>query len=267
MEGKIAMCPRIFHIYGPLWVNGYGLMIALGFLFFTCLAYRDPWRKGLISAETFLNVLSIGFISAVAGGRFLFAIFSYAEFDHVWEVFYPWVGGFSLFGSVIFVLLALPLYLRMKQVPLLPFFDLLGLYAPLLVAVSRIGCFLAGCCHGVPCHHGFCCPVTFLSKYSLAPLGVPLYPTQLFASGVSLLIFVILFFVARTRVLFPGMIILLYLMFASVSRFTIDFWRGDRGPLFYGLSSSQLVVLGLFTIAIMLFGIMLVGRNKARGER
>ncbi|MBU1008003.1 prolipoprotein diacylglyceryl transferase [Candidatus Dependentiae bacterium] len=104
------MCPRIFHIYGPLWVNGYGLMIALGFMLFTYLTYRHPRRKRLISDENYLNVLFIGFLSAIVGGRFLFVLFNLFSFDSVAEIFYPWVGGFSLFGSIIFVLVAVSIY-------------------------------------------------------------------------------------------------------------------------------------------------------------
>jgi len=42
------MYPRILHIYGPLWINSYGVMIALGVLVFAVLTLHNPIRKKII---------------------------------------------------------------------------------------------------------------------------------------------------------------------------------------------------------------------------
>lgn len=254
------MHPRILHIYGPLWINGYGLMIALGFLLFTCLTYFHPWRKKLLTGDDFLRVLSVGFFSAVIGGRLLYVLFDPpTTFEQVKEAFYPWMGGFSLFGSIIAVLIAVPFFLHKNKIKILPFFDLMVMYAPLMQAVSRIGCFFAGCCYGVEASHEACWSVIFTDPESIAPIGIALHPTQLYSMVASFLIFLLLQMIAKRFSRYPGALLMLYLMLESMARFVVDFWRADRGELFGGVSMMQGVVLGLFLLAVI--GLAIIGRK------
>jgi phosphatidylglycerol:prolipoprotein diacylglycerol transferase len=245
------MYPRIFHIYGPLWVNGYGLMIALGAILFLCITYVHPRRKEIISRELYINSLLIGFLSAIVGGRLLFILFDYDAFDSFFEIFYPWMGGFSLFGSIISVFVAVSIYLKKHNVPVFKFFDFISVYAPLLQSVARIGCLFAGCCYGAPAPiSNF--SVTFTSPYSLAPIGVPLYPTQLYSAIASFVIFLFLFSISKRVYKKTGVLFLLYLMLESFSRFMVEFWRGNR-ELFYGpFTSMQVIVGGVFSMAFIL---------------
>jgi len=232
-------------------------MIALGFLLFTYLANRHPWRKRLISSEEFLRTLFIGFLAAIIGGRLLFVLLDFPmTLQEFIEIFYIWTGGFSLFGSIIAVLLTVSVYLKKKKVPILQFFDLIALYAPLLQAISRIGCFLAGCCYGEVASSYIFWSVTFTDPHSLAPIGVALHPTQLYSVLASLLIFVFLRRFSDRLSKVPGKIITTYLLLESLSRFLVDFWRWDRGPLYGPLSSMQLIVLSLFVgAAVGLFAL------------
>jgi phosphatidylglycerol:prolipoprotein diacylglycerol transferase len=238
-------------------------MIALGFLLFSYLTFKHPWRKALISKDDFWRVLFICFVGAVIGGRLLFVLF---ELPRSWsaikEVFYPWIGGFSLFGSIIAVLATAPIYLIFKKVPVFRFFDLIALHAPILQAISRIGCFLAGCCYGAHAHPRALWSITFTSYHSLAPVGVALYPTQLYSVVISLSIFVILKFVSEKVSKTPGVLLCLYLMMESLSRFFVDFWRGDRGELTFGLfSSMQLIVMSLFIFVTLGLSIIVSRRG------
>ena len=51
------MYPRLLHICGPVWIQAYGTMIAVGFLLFLYLTYRHPQRQKLIGNETYLNTV------------------------------------------------------------------------------------------------------------------------------------------------------------------------------------------------------------------
>jgi phosphatidylglycerol:prolipoprotein diacylglycerol transferase len=239
------MYSRILHVYGPVWINGYGLMIALGALVFTYLTYSHEWRKRLLSPEAYTNVLFIGFLSAVFGGRILFLLFNFSSFDSVKEIFYPWVGGFSLFGSILSVLISVSIYLRIKKVPIFQFFDFISVYIPILQAISRIGCFMAGCCYGAKISASAWWGVTFTSANSIAPTGIPLHPTQLYSSAASLLIFLILFYMSKKLYKIPGLILLSYLCMESLSRFVIDFWRGDRDQ------NMQIIVGSIFVLSLI----------------
>jgi phosphatidylglycerol---prolipoprotein diacylglyceryl transferase len=253
------MYPRLLHIYGPLWVQSYGVMIVLGFLLFLFLAYHDSRRVRLINSDTFFNTIFVGLVSGIIGGRLLFMISEWSLFENPWlEMFYVWQGGFVVLGSIIGVTLAVPFYLKLYGVPVLKFLDIAGQYTPLLQSVARIGCLLAGCCYGAPSLSKVA--VVFSDAQGFAPVGVYLHPTQLYMCLLSFLIFIILFLL-RPILLKQGQIAFLYLSLECISRVFIDVFRGDRGELInlsclhfnLSLSLMQIWSLGFLVISILAF--------------
>lgn len=225
------MLPRLFHLYGPFWVHSYGIMIALGFIVFLLLTLHHPERKKLISEQTYLNTLFVGLLSGIIGGRLLFVISEWEYYaNNMLEIIMPWEGGFIVLGSIIGVLITVPAYLIYHKVQVLKLFDLAALYAPIMQAIGRIGCLLAGCCHGKIAPN-LSWSITFTSPESLAPCHLPLHPTQLYLMIASLGIFFILIGPARLIAKKPGIMLCIYLMLESIARFGIDYWRGDRGQL------------------------------------
>jgi phosphatidylglycerol:prolipoprotein diacylglycerol transferase len=250
------MYPRIFHIYGPLWVNSYGFMIAIGFLLFVYLVYNNPRRSKIISSNTFLNVIFIGLIAGIIGGRLFFVLTEWSTISGNWkEIFYPWVGGFGILGTIIAILGVSVIYLHIHRVSILPFLDLVTMYAPLLQSISRIGCFLAGCCYGVPASSFVKWAVIFSDPHCLAPMNVALHPTQLYLSFSSFLIFLMLRFYDKRFAYKNGQVTFVYLALESISRFSWDFLRGDRVLLssFYFFSYSQITAIFLFIVSVFLF--------------
>ena len=77
------------------------------------------------------------------------------------------------------------------------------------------------------------------------PLGIPLHPTQLYDAGAELIILAVLLFTERKGKPFAGRTFWLYLLLYGISRFIIEFYRGDpnRGTVMAGLSTSQFVSL------------------------
>ena len=254
------MYPRIFHIYGPLWVQSYGLMIVLGLLLFLYFAYNDPRCAKLIDSDTFFNVLFVGLISGVVGGRLFFMFSEWGSFANPWlEIFYLWQGGFVVLGSIVSVAIVVPIYLKMHSVSVLKFLDIVSLYAPLMQAVGRIGCLLAGCCYGAQAQ-GSILAIMFSDPVCLAPTGVYLYPTQIYMGLLSFSIFIILF-TLRRFLQKPGQTVFLYFTLESMARVGIDFLRGDRGEITnisclhmnFSLSLMQIWSLGFLIISILAF--------------
>ena len=125
-------------------------------------------------------------------------------------------------------------------------------------AFGRLGCFSAGCCYGAPTSGPL--SVIFTDPHSLAPLGVPLFPTQLMEATGNLAIFCALLLLRRSKK-FDGQLFWLYVLFYAVLRFIVEIFRGDaiRG-LYFGnaISTSQIIAIGMFLLA----GIMLVRLSK-----
>ncbi len=97
--------------------------------------------------------------------------------------------------------------------------------------------------------------MTFTDTRSLAPLDVPLHPTQLYSALNALAIFIILMAVRRVKH-FEGEIFWLYLCIYSAARFFIEMVRGDHRGMFFGglLSTSQVVGVVIFFLSLfMLF--------------
>lgn len=252
------MHPEVLHIYGPISIQWYGLMIFIGIVVFSWAFLKDPQRKKLISTDTFFDLVSLSIGVALLGGRILFLITNHEDITSLYDCIAVWDGGFSLLGSIVSLLLVLPWYLYKKGVPALKLMDLIAVYAPLLQSISRIGCFMAGCCYG--CRT--CVPWAIERACSL------IHPTQLYSAILLFIIFIIMKYVAQGFFKKPGQLILLYLILESVERFFVDFLRGDREFFadkgFWSLLSvHQIIALVLCVIALsVMYRISVRARHK-----
>lgn len=246
---------ELLHLYGPLSINSFGLFIIVGLIVFSALLLADPKRDKLITTEQFFNALSLAILTALIGGRMLYVISDWQSLQSWWELFAFWRGGFSLLGAVITLLLVMPAYFKKYHIPIIPLLDLAAIYAPLLQSISRIGCFFAGCCFGMPTSLPFGIINSECGVDSFAHM--PLHPTQLYSSFALLGIFLFMYCVAQSHFKKTGQLILIYLFLMSLERFTIDFWRGDRQmvslPFLHHLSIPQLIALIIACAAAISF--------------
>ncbi len=217
------MYPKLLHIYGPFFLQSYGVCIVLGIVLFSWLLYRDPVRRLLVNDDLFHWFLSIGIITALLGGRLLFGLIQ--GFGSVYEFFELWHGGFAILGSILGVLLVLPWFFIKNNIPVLPVLDRISLYAPVLQSVSRLGCFFAGCCFGKPA--GVMWALKYSNSDCSAPLGIALHPTQLYSAFILLCIFGVLYRL-QNYTKSDGQLMGFYLLFTSLERFVVDFFRGDQ---------------------------------------
>jgi phosphatidylglycerol:prolipoprotein diacylglycerol transferase len=226
------MWHTLFTIYGPISIHSYGLMIAIGLLVFLYFIKRNPRFHALKLEGSFMGILLTGIMAGLLGGRFLFLVTAPETSQTPFDLIAFWQGGFRILGAVIAIILILPLYLSWLRVPIVPLLDLLAIYAPMLQSISRIGCFLAGCCHGIPTTHHW--GIIYTDAQSAAPLYVCLHPTQLYSAIALMIIFAAMYFFFQHRFHKPGQLISTYIALVSLERFLIDFWRGDResSPLF-----------------------------------
>ena len=265
-----VMRRELLHIYGPFSICSFGLFIVIGLFVFVKLIEKHPLFRRLGLEDKFLKVLVAGVLSALVGGRIL-SIISYPEaFESVWQMISPWEPGYSIMGTIMAVALVVPYYLKRLGVPILPFLDLVALYAPLLQSISRIGCFCAGCCHGASTVLPW--GITYTDPQSSAPLHVRLHPSQLYSSVALFGVFLFLFFVVQRKVRRPGQLAAAYLMLVSLERFVVDFFRGDRvevpgiaGGFF---SIDQLVALLILVVSTIFFiGTLFFGTCKGAHQQ
>ncbi len=239
-------------VLGPIPIRMYGLMIGIGFLISMYLASRQARKEGL-DPDRILDMGVYLLLAAIVGSRILYVLTNLQEFTrNPLDAFAIWKGGLVFYGGL---LAAVPVgiwYVRRHKLPVWKTADIMAPYIALGHGFGRLGCFFAGCCFGAPCSGPFC--ITFSDPHSLAPLGVPLVPTQLIESGGEFLIFGLLLLVRRFRK-YDGQVFWFYPLFYAVLRFIIEFYRGDvvRGLYFGGvISTSQIIAIGMVFLSLFM---------------
>jgi phosphatidylglycerol:prolipoprotein diacylglycerol transferase len=236
-------------VIGPIPIRLYGLMIGLGFVVGISLAARQARKEG-VNPDRILDLGVYMLLTAIVGSRLLFVLTNLHEFaDNPLDAFAIWKGGLVFYGGL---LAAVPVgiwYVKRHNLPVWKSADIMAPSIAIGQAFGRLGCFFAGCCFGSPCGGSAC--IVFNDPLSLAPLGVPIYPTQLMESGGTFLIFCMLLFLRPSKK-FDGQLFWIYALSYAILRFCIEFFRGDelRGLYFGGaISTSQLIAIGMFALS------------------
>ncbi len=252
--------PSWIPLIGDKAIHTYGLMAALGFLAGLWWVRRESARTGL-NPQKIMDLFFYVVVSAIVGSRLFYVLVSV---DRWWEnpllFFKVWEGGLTFYGGLMAALLVSVWYCKKKRIH---FFSVADVFSPAIAlghAIGRLGCFAAGCCYGRPAPPDFPLSVVFPEvEHGIAPVGTPLYPTQLFEFSGELLIFVFLFFF-RKRKKFEGELFLVYLIFYPILRLILEIFRGDkvRGALWEGVfSTAQFVSLIWIVLAVLLWTTLL----------
>ncbi len=172
-------------------------------------------------------------------------------------------GGLVFYGGLLGACLGLFIYVKLH--PLGNDFNrLLELYtpvAPLVHAIGRIGCFMAGCCYGISCDCAVCVRFNF-NKYVPELSDTPRFPVQLVESAYNFIIFIIILLYQRKLRKNDNKALLssaeLYLILYPVVRFILEFFRGDTirgvwGVLFTSQIISLLIVVFVAVRLILKF--------------
>jgi phosphatidylglycerol:prolipoprotein diacylglycerol transferase len=191
----------------------------------------------------------VSILAGCLGGRLLEVISEPDIYPHWYDWFSFWTGGFSVLGAILGIITIVPLYLKQINVPVLPTCDLVALYAPLLQAIARLGCFTAGCCYGTPTHNFL--SVIYTNPATFAPYGIAIHPTQLYSSALLFIIFLWMYFIGQKILKKSGQLFVAYLILASFERFLVDFWRDERIMLNSFLSFHQLVAIAIAISSIL----------------
>jgi phosphatidylglycerol:prolipoprotein diacylglycerol transferase len=258
------MHPILFQLGGHE-VPAYGAALSIAFIVASWLGIRRGEQLGL-STRALADLGLVIFATSLIGSRLLFAL-QQREILHAplarWPgllnpipaTIGPGTPGLSMTGGVLLALAASLLVLRLRGLPVLRYADVAAPSVALGEAITRIGCFLNGCCGGTPCSLPWC--VRF-------PAGeASVHPTQLYASLAAFLLFFGLLALAR-RGPRPGTVTAAWLLGASAGRALVDVFR-------HYPEATQLAIPGPLTIpahvpvnlALFAIGLWLWRRSRA----
>ncbi len=260
------MFPTLLKI-GPLEIHSYGVALALAFVVGTQLALSEAARRGL--PEGRLSALCLWILGlAIAGSRLLYVASHSESYGGRWlDAFKLWEGGLTMYGGLVAALAGALIYLRVHGLPVAEVFDAFTPAVALGSGITRIGCFLNGCCYGKPCDLPWAMTFPEHSFAGATYPGTPLHPTQIYLSLAGFGSFAIVWSLRRRWESRPGQLFFLFLFLESGSRFIIDFFRhydpAGESVLVLGMRLSLSQVIALAMVAIALAGLFVRARRPA----
>lgn len=246
---------------GPFTVHGYGLMMAIGILTaYYMVEYRGK-KKGYDENQIFwLAVWAVG--AGLLGAKVLYILTRLPEMiADPSLIVHNLKNGFVVYGSIIGGILGAWIYCRKVKWNFFEVFDLVVPALALAQGIGRIGCLLAGCCYGMELAADNPIAIVFHNS-EYAPNNVPLLPTQIISSLLDFAHFAVLMLLSK-KLKTSGQLAGCYLIFYSIGRFILEFFRGDliRGNV-GSFSTSQFI-----SIFICLAGILMVAGLPALQKR
>ncbi len=249
------MHPILFEIAGfPVYT--YGVLLAAAYLLGLQFALVRARARGLDPSR----VMDLGIwiiISALVGAKLLLLIIEWDTFTRDGsELFTLLRSGGVFYGGLIAAVTVALWYLWHHRMPMWTVTDVFAPGIALGHVIGRLGCLFAGCCFGRTTSVPWA--ITFHDEFAAqnvgTPLNVPLHPTQLYEAGAELLILVFLLATERRGRPFPGRTFWGYMLLYGISRFVIEFYRGDPRGMVGTLSTSQFLSILIVPLSlIMLF--------------
>ncbi|MDD4178442.1 MAG: prolipoprotein diacylglyceryl transferase [Candidatus Margulisbacteria bacterium] len=241
------MQPILFKL-GALELHSYGLFVALGFTVGIILSLIYAKREK-IAAQLIVDLALYVVLAAIAGARLFYVLGQPAYYFHnPLEIIMVQNGGLVFLGGLFLAILAVVVFARQKNIPLLNLLDAITPGTALGYAIGRLGCFFNGCCFGLPTNLPW--GITFPSG-SLAAFYCPnerLHPTQLYSSLIVLILFLGLLWLYKNKK-FSGQIFFSGLVGYALYRFLIEFLR--YSPIHWlALTPSQWLA-----IIMLIFGL------------
>ena len=174
-----------------------------------------------------------------------------------------WAGGLTYYGGFFGATGAAVVLLRRDRFPFWKAADMAGFAIPMGLAFGRMGCLLAGCCFGAPTSlpWGLSFPPHSPASEeqakehlleSVRMWSEPVHPTQIYESAASLAIAAFCLFFVLPRKRYDGQVFASSLALYAVARFLVEILRRDARGGGFGLSTSQLIGLGLLAAAALI---------------
>lgn len=231
-------------------VHMYGVMIGLGLLLCFLVLFKFFKQKGIQQEFTdFVFYNGVVSIAVGFGAAAVFqALYNYIENP---EAGFHFTGGITFIGGLIggaACFLIIYFIFRKKYTSRL--IDVLSIIPSCILIAhgfGRIGCFFAGCCHGIETD-------SFLGV-QFPELENPVYPTQLYEALFLFVMFAICSYLVIKKDYKHNLS--LYLITYGIFRFLIEFIRGDeRGEFLKIMSPSQFWSVLMVILGVALFFIL-----------
>jgi len=202
--------------------------------------------------EKFDDYITFVIIGIVVGGRLGYVLFYNFEYyySNFIEIFKIWQGGMSFHGGLIGLIIVSFWFAKKNNQDPFEYLDIVSIAAPIGIFFGRIANFINSELYGLAAN------VPWAVKFIKVD-DIYRHPSQLyeaFFEGI-ILFFILLIFYQKGYIKIKGFLSSLFLIFYSVFRFVIEFFRApdeQLGYLFFKLSMGQLISFLFFSIGLYL---------------
>ena len=233
-------------------IRWYSLAYILGIIIGWILC-KKIFIENLDINQKFDDYITYLIIGIVIGGRLGYVLFYNFNYyiNNILDIFKIWQGGMSFHGGLLGIIIASILFAKKNNQDLFVYTDLVSLVAPIGIFFGRLANFINSELYGKVTEVPWA--VTFVQVDNLSR-----HPSQLYEAifeGIILFI-LLLHFRSKNFLAKPGLISGLFLIFYSVFRFCIEFFRvpdEQIGYLIFNLSMGQIISLVFIMIGTIVF--------------
>ncbi len=221
------------------------IAIVVGFI-----VANHRFKKLNLTTDDLLDLLLFLLIGGIVGAKLLFILtneFFYYVQNPI-EIFRTGGEGFSFFGVVLAGIPISWFFARKKKINYWALVDILSLSVMIGYAIGRIGCFLNGCCFGVPVN-----PHLFSSIFAVVfrHHDYARYPSQLFVSFGAFISFFLMRWIDKAKS-FYGATFASFFIFYGTLTLIVDNYRDMELFPPWNLTLSQYLSLLLIPLGILL---------------
>ena len=228
---------------GPLYINLYGILIALGLMMAVVYACRRCTQFGLKEDDILDGVLWVTPLAIVCA-RLYYVIFEWEQYaaDPI-SILYIWNGGLAIYGGVIGALVGVAVLCKVKKIKLPALLDLVALGFLIGQAIGRWGNFFN--------REAFGSEATHFLRMGLERFGETIYvhPTFLYESLWNAAGFLLLHKLSKKRQ-YDGQIALGYVAWYGLGRAFIEGLRTDS--LYWGPFRVSQLLAALSCVAAVI---------------
>ena len=249
--------PVIFSI-GFLEFRWYSLAYIIGFILGSIVIKKlNSYRGNIIKNEKLDNFFIWSVLGVILGGRIGYVLFYQFEIflSNPLFLFEIWNGGMSFHGGLLGIIISIFIFCRINGENFYYLSDLVSVVAPIGIFFGRIANFINTELIGRPTEF-------YISIIYPKIDNVPRHPSQLyeaFFEGFFLFIFLIIYFIKKSKVGNYGVTSGLFLSFYGFFRFFIEYLREPDHHL--GLIFNFMTMGQLLSIPLFLYGMILIQQN------
>jgi len=235
-------------------IRWYSLAYIIGIIigWFLC---KKIFIKNFNINQKFDDYVTYLIIGIIIGGRLGYIVFYNFNYyiNNILDIFKIWEGGMSFHGGLIGIIIASILFAKKHNQDFFLYMDLVSLVAPIGIFFGRLANFINSELYGIPTEVPWA--VTFIQIDNLSR-----HPSQLYEAILEgiILFSILLYFRKKNFLEKPGLISGLFLIFYSIFRFFVEFFREpdqQLGYLIFNLTMGQIISLifiltGIFLVII-----------------